>query len=302
MHLSRLLLLPIAALSVAACGEDDGVTVNERPPLGGVRFVNAVPDGGAVDIRMIDQVNWSASSVNLTSEVGLPFRGATAHWPTEAKARHIRVFPTSSNIDQASTILVDTTITVVENKNVTLMLVGTRAANNLRFVEIDDTAPALTGNQIAVRVANAGITGGLAAYITPTNTTALAAPAAFTVADAFGGSAYVVRDTGVFSIRAAAAGAPLTAIASTAAPAGAPADGLVAALGGYRAAGSALGAYVFPRACPAVALPLTAANCPHAVGRNAATITALSAPAVVFYVDRIPAPTIQTTPTPTTGS
>ena len=290
MRLSRLFLLPVAALSVAACSDDDGVTVNERPPLGGVRFVNAVPDGGSLDIRMIDQVEWSASSVNLPTETGLPFRGATVHWPTEAKARHIRVFPTSNDIDSTSVILVDTTVTIAPDKNVTLMLVGTRAADDLRFIEIDDTPPTLTGQQIAVRVANGGVAGGVRGYVTPTVTTALAAPAAFTVAEQFGASAYVVRDTGVFAIRAAAGGAPLTAIASSVAPTGAPEASGVGALMGYRGAGSAIGVYVFPRACPAVALPLTAANCPHAVGRTTAQITALAAPAVRFFADQIPAP------------
>src|SRR3954471_18182909 len=74
MRFSRLSLLPLALVAVAAC-HDDGVSVNTRPPLGGVRFVNAVPDGGPVDIRMIDQVEWSASSVADNSVCcGLPFR------------------------------------------------------------------------------------------------------------------------------------------------------------------------------------------------------------------------------------
>ena len=62
MRFFRISLLPLALLAVAAC-HDDGVSVNNRPPLGGVRFVNAVADGGPVDIRMVDQVEWSASSV-----------------------------------------------------------------------------------------------------------------------------------------------------------------------------------------------------------------------------------------------
>ena len=98
----RFLMLPLAVSVLAACSQDDGVTVNARPPLGGVRFVNAVADGGPVDIRMVDQVEWSASSVTTSANYGLPFRMATHHWPTEAKARHIRVFPTDSSITVTS--------------------------------------------------------------------------------------------------------------------------------------------------------------------------------------------------------
>src|SRR5688500_12341219 len=158
MRLSRLLLLPVAALSTAACSDDDGVTVSARPSLGGVRFINAVPDMRPFDIRMIDQVQWSASSVN-GGNYGLAFRNGTVHWATEAKARQIRVFPADSNITNASRILLEQTVTIEPNKNVTLMLVPgprTGATDSVAFVLIDDTAPTLTGQQIAARAVNAG--------------------------------------------------------------------------------------------------------------------------------------------------
>ena len=171
MRFSRLSLLPLALIAAAAC-HDDSVSVNTRPPLGGVRFINAVPDGGPVDIRMVDQVEWSASSVaNNTSCCGLPFRTGTIHWPTEAKARHIRVFPTDSSLAVTTTILHDTTITIEANKNVTLMLVGSRAAGGkVSFVMIDDNPGAVPSTQVATRVVNASSTGQTpstaAAYIT----------------------------------------------------------------------------------------------------------------------------------------
>ena len=79
---------------------------------------------------------------------GLPFRQGTIDWATEAKARHIRVFPTDSSIAVTSQILHDTTITIEANKNITLMLVGSQAAGGkVSFVKIDDSvAPA--GNQM----------------------------------------------------------------------------------------------------------------------------------------------------------
>lgn len=303
MRLSRLLLLPVATLAVAACGEDDGVTVNTRPPLGGVRFVNAVPDMLPMDIRMVDQVEWSASSVNASNATGLAYRGATIHWPTEAKARRIRVFPTSTDIAVTSRVLLDTTITIEANRNVTFVVVpGVRAGapnansetDSVQFIMIDDAVPALTGLQIAARAVNAGVPTGIDAYLTASTSTAIAGAPTWSVPTPFGaGAPYVTRDTGTFAVRATAAGVPATILASATASAGAPQSGLIGALAGFRAAGSVLSAYVFPRACPAVATPLTTANCPALVGASAATQTALQSPGIVWLVDMIPAPPVQ---------
>jgi hypothetical protein len=273
-------LLPIALLAVAAC-HDDGVSVNARPPLGGVRFINAVPDGGPVDIRMVDQVEWSASSVSGNSSCcGLAFRQGTVHWATEAKARHIRVFPSDSSIAVTSQILLDTTITIEANKNVTLMLVGSQATGGkVRFIQIDDNPGAVPNNKVAVRLVNASATGQVPApadgYIV-TDTTAAGLPAspAFAAVGALSASTYLQRDPGVFAVRATAAGDVATFWGSTA-PAGAAASGLIGAAAGYLGTGSAISGYVFPRSVAGSKAPQTAA---------------FTRPAVVFFVDLIPAP------------
>lgn len=271
-------LLPIALIAFAAC-HDDGVSVNARPPLGGVRFINAVPDGGPVDIRMVDQVEWSASSVSGNSSCcGLAFRAGTAHWATEAKARHIRVFPTDSSIAVTSQILHDTTITIEANKNVTLMLVGSRAAGGrVSFVIInDDPAPAAT--QVAVRLVNASSVGqtpsNAAGYITATTSSALPGAATFATVAPRAASPYLAQTTGSFAIRSTPAG-DNTTIWSAAAPDGVLANGLIGALAGALVPGSGLSAYVFPRSAALTGAPQTAA---------------FQVPAVVFFVDLIPAP------------
>jgi hypothetical protein len=276
MRLSRFHLLPFAMLALAACSKNDGVSVNPRPPLGGVRFINAVPDGGPVDIRYVDQVEWSGSSVNGTN-MGLAFRAATNHWATEAKARRIRVFPTDSNIVVTSKILLDTTITIAADKNVTLMLVGSRAAGGkVSFITIDDTPPTLTGAKIAVRTVNAAsasdVPATAAAYITASTTTALPGTPTFASVAPRSAATYVVRDTGAFAIRATAAGDAAT-IWSAGAPAGAPQDGLTGATAGYLGAGSALSAYVFPRSVAGSTAP-----------------AGFTTPGVVFFVDKVPTP------------
>lgn len=279
MRFSRLFLLPLVLMAAAAC-HDDGVSVNARPPLGGVRFVNAVPDGGPVDIRMVDQVEWSANSVsNNTACCGLPFRGGTIHWATEAKARHIRVFPTDSSLAVTTQILHDTTITIEANKNVTLMLVGSRAAGGrVSFVLIDDNPGAVPSTQIATRLVNAGLPsqpGAASGYITATAASPLPATATFPSVAPVSASPYVLRATGAFAFQATPAGNSATIWAALAAPTGAPADGLVGATVGATGGGSAFSAYLFPRSVAGSAAPQTAA---------------FQAPAIVYFEDLIPAP------------
>jgi hypothetical protein len=271
-------LLPIALLAFAAC-HDDGVSVNARPPLGGVRFINAVPDGGPVDIRMVDQIEWSASSVSGTAACcGLGFRQGTIHWATEAKARHIRVFPSDSSIAVTSQILHDTTITIEANKNITLMLVGSRAAGgHVSFVKIDDD-PAPAANQVTVRLVNttpAGQVPAIAdAYITTDTTSALSGTATFPGVGPISKTAYLSRATGKFFVRSTPAGSTAS-IWNSVAPAGAPADGLIGVTAGYNGPGSALSAYLFPRSV---------------AGSGAPQSSAFTRPAVVFFEDFIPAP------------
>jgi hypothetical protein len=276
MRLTR--LLPIAVLALAAC-HDNGVSVNARPPLGGVRFINAVPDGGAVDIRMVDQIEWSASSVSGTAACcGLPFRQGTIHWATEAKARHIRVFPSDSSIAVTSQILLDTTITIEADKNVTLMLVGSQAAGGkVSFVKINDD-PAPASGQVAIRLVNATATGQVPAtadaYITADTTTALAGAATFAAVGPLATSPYLTRATGKFFIRTTPAGSTAS-VWNAIAPTGAPADGLIGATAGYNGPGSGLSAYLFP---------------PSVAGTKAPQSAAFQVPGVVFFVDLIPAP------------
>lgn len=271
-------LLPIALLAAAACHEN-GVSVNARPPLGGVRFINAVADGGPVDIRMVDQVEWSASSVSGSAACcGLAFRAGTIHWATEAKPRHIRVFPSDSNIVVTSQILLDTTITVEADKNVTLMLIGSRAAGGkVSFVTMTDN-PAPSASQVAVRLVNASNATQTPAtangYITATPSSAVGATADFGAVGPLSASPYILRAPSSFAIRATDASTS-SMQASAAAPDGAPASGLVGATAGALGAGSGLSAYLFPRSVAGTGAPQTAA---------------FQAPAIVFFVDLIPKP------------
>ena len=162
MRLSRLTPLFVAVAVFAACGKDN-VTDPTFPPLAGVRFINSVNDTSALDFRAIDQIAFSPVANALA------FRGATEFQPTEAKARHFRVFVTSQNIAIASHPIVDTTVTFAANTNYTMLLTGS-ARGTVQFVVITEDAPATAASQIAVRTANMSA-GAIDNYIVDSTTT-----------------------------------------------------------------------------------------------------------------------------------
>lgn len=240
MRLSRLAFLCIVSFAAAAC-EDNKVTTPSVPSHGVTRFVNAVSDTGAVDIRFIDQIDLSPPAN------GLGFRQGTIYAQTEAKARRIRVFPTSLNAAITSQILLDTTIIVVADQRVTLLLTGpSRSAGQLKFVVINDDAPAPPAGQISVRMVNA-TTGTANGYLVNAVGDALPGSPAFANVASNTASAYVGRPTGVAAVRVTDAGSA-TVVASAAGPASpaTPTGAFPAA--GVSTAGTVFSVYYFPKA------------------------------------------------------
>lgn len=274
MRLSRLTPLIIAVAALAACGKDD-VTDPSFPPLAGVRFINSVNDTSALDFRAIDQVQFSPVANALA------FRGATEFQPTEAKARHFRVFVTSANQAIASHPIVDTTVTFAANTNYTMLLTGS-ARGTVQFVLITETAPTPAASQIAVRTAN-NSAAAIDNYIVDSTTTAIAG--APTMANVAAGaiSAYVTRPAGKQAARITPAGSATVSASSQGprAPATLPGERPAA---GVDAQGTAFTVVYFPAG---VAGSPTA----PATGTNRCAGTAPLAtcnPTVVWYVDRLP--------------
>jgi hypothetical protein len=272
------LLIVLGAAAVAACSDDTGVTNSSRPPLAGVRFINALPDTFDVDIRMVDQVDWSATANKL------PFRSATQYWPTEAKARHIRVFPQPGvdavngvNPVVVSTVLLDTTITFEADRQYTLLLTGSARGNTERFVLIEDNPPATTGIQVAVKTVNAGVTGNVDAFLTPRDTTTLTGRTAdLPGVGPLAASAYVVRDTGSFTAVRFAAGGTTTATASATAPNGTAGTSTINPQAGAKVPGTALSGYIFP------------ASAPVTTGSRSTSVVNFASPGVIWFIDRLP--------------
>ena len=264
MRLSRFVLLCVGVGVVAACSEDK-ISSPTIPALGGVRFINAVTDTSAVDIRMVDQVEFSAVAN------GLAFRAGTEHQPTEAKARHIRVFPTSTNITVTQGVLVDTTISIQANTRQTLLLTGSARAKTLKFVVISDATTAPAAGQYGVRVVNAG-TGAIDAYLVDSVTRAITgvAPAAANLA-VLAPSAYATKSVAnAAAIRATDAGVNTTVNASAAAPIASVIAGALPAAG-VNSEKTVFSVYYFPR------------------GVLGSPQNAVATPTVVWFVDRNPA-------------
>ena len=278
MNVTRFGLALTGALLVAGCKKDAGPFLAPIEPLAYTRFIAAVPDTSALDWRFIDDIK------NSPFALGLAFRGFTPYQGTTPGPRHLRIFPTSVDINITSQFVIDTTITFQANKYYTLIHVGLARAGGSpadKIVVLTDEAPTVTGSNIALRVVNLGPglnTGAPGAVdVFATAAVADATPAtALTPNVAFlGTSAYVTRAVGTLALRATAAGTTTPVLANVAAPAGAPADPALSgsAIGGAAQAGSALSAFVFPRSTAGSAAPQTAA---------------FTNPIIVYIVDKRP--------------
>jgi len=259
MHLSRLATLLLGVTVISACGDDDVTGVTTPPPLASVRFVNAVADTGAVDIRAIDQVEWSAVANNLA------FRAGTQHQPTEAKVRQFRVFVTNTVTERR---LHDATVTLTPNSRVTLLLAGSARAGTVRLWVIDDASQPPAAGQVGVRMANAG--GAVSdAYVVNTAATPLPGTATFTSVGAVTTSPYINRPTGPAAMRVTDAGQ--SSVAASAAGPNAP-TALPGAFpgAGVNSQGTVFSVYYFPAG---------------AAGSANATVTA---PSLIWFVDRNP--------------
>jgi hypothetical protein len=276
MRLSRLTPLIIAVAAIVACGKDN-VTDPGFPPLAGVRFINAVNDTSALDFRAIDQIEFSPVANALA------FRGATEFQPTEAKARHFRVFVTSSNPAITSHAIVDTTVTFAANTNYTMLLTGS-ARGTVQFVVITENAPATAASQIAVRTSNTSA-GAIDNYIvdsvtTPVSgspTTANVAPGAL--------SQYVVRASGKQAARVTPAGSAAVSASQQGprAPATLPGERPAA---GVDSQGTAFTVVYFPAGV--AGSPTAPAAGTNRCGGTAPLATC--SPTVVWFVDKLPTP------------
>jgi hypothetical protein len=263
MRLSRLAMLCVAALSASACGSDN---VTAPPQLAAVRFINAVADTGAVDIRYIDQVDFSTAANNLA------FRGGTAFFPTAVGTRKLRVFLTSRDITVTSVIMLDAQATLAANTRVTLLLSGSARAGTLKLLVVNDSTTPPPSGQIGIRMVNATSGQVSDGYISTAPSDPLPGSPTFTGVQALAPSAYANRATGAAALQVTATGSATVSAASAgpAAPATLPGEFPAA---GVTSAGSMFSAYYFPASV---------------VGSGAPQTAAFRVPGIVWFVDRNP--------------
>ncbi len=263
-HLS---MLGLAAGVLTAC-QPETVLLSEDIPTAGIRFVHAVPDTGAMDLRPVDIVeNNHFFGVTFRSTAQLYYRNA------RAGKRQFRIFMNGTTAAVASTVVKDTTVTLEAGKLYTFMLWGFARPGStpgMRLTIIEDAAPAPAAGKTALRVVNAGAgLGALDVTAFQDGTTAPTSPTWAGVAE-LTASAYVIADTSRIRYRVTPSGSATTLFSDALALTGARGGVDFEALPGTQISQSGVSGIVFPRAV---------------AGSQAGTSTT---PGIIFVWDRRP--------------
>jgi hypothetical protein len=276
MNVKRFGLAALATLLVTACSNQDaGPFTAVIPPLAYTRFVNAVPDTGAIDFRFVDAVEYSPFATALA------FRSFTPYQGTAPGARHMRTFPNSTDITVTSQIMKDATLTFEAGKYYTIAFVGNSragATNPADLVVMEDATPD-PGASIAVRVVNFGTDlSNVDVYAAASTGAALPGTPSYTNVAYRAASSWVTMTPGTLALKVTDAGTTTPLRANVAAPAGAPkgttVDPDANPIGGAAQPGSAFTAFFMPRSV---------------AGSKAPQSSAFTNPTIVYIVDKSPA-------------
>jgi hypothetical protein len=257
------------AIAIVGCKKD--ATFSEPlPAYGKIHWLNAVPDTGQQDIRVID----IASNAALFDA---NYRGSNMFYqPILAGTRTVRIFNSSTDPMVASQVLQEVTLPITRDSGYTFIHAGfarTGGTPARTVLIISDSPPTPTAGQVAVRAVNAGAgLGSVDVFVVRKAVNPLTVDslpdtrAASNIA--FGGqSAYIalaVDDT------TAAAGQAMrvvftttgtkTVLASITAPAGVFGTSTANPIAGARIAGSVLTAVLVPRPVAGSPAQLNAAD------------------------------------------
>jgi hypothetical protein len=274
----QLSVLCLAAGVLSACYPDQIVNT-ENIPTAGIRFINAVPDSSGAfgfDMRFVDAVESNtqfyvtfrdapsqtvSSGTTDTLIIGskIQFKGA------RAGSRHFRIFLSDTLQSIASTVIADSTVTLVADHNYTFILWGNgrspKGAADAMHLTMLDEAPADPGTSVGLRVINAtssaidarAYTRGTALPSTPTWASVAPYSASTWVNQSPGMIDYNIRAvggaTGMFTDRLALPGAAAFSSAGT----GGKLD--IEAAPGTLVAGSAVTVILFPRSVAGARTP-----------------------------------------------
>lgn len=263
MTLYRLSLACILGAALVACAKTEQGVLEPSPARAALRYVNLVPDTGAVDFRIIDIIGDAPTAGAATFRTGgQPYGIATnylpPHFPVQVGERHIRVFPNSTNPAVASIILLDTLVTFNENVYYTFYLY--RGSPKVQALITVDTLPAPAG--VAFRVINLGGTavGSADVDIVARNATVPLTAATATFANVAPGAVTAYTNLAVSaSYRGllSAPGARSTFLVSTYAPEGTVGTTTLNPVAGTAVAGTAISAVIVPPSVTASTAPQT---------------------------------------------
>ena len=279
MRLTPVVFTLAAAVSLAACSADPSGSpvTHPPPPLAYVRYYNAVGDTLPLDFRPIDEVEFSWPFL------ATPFRaqGLGGYQGYGIGARHIRVFPNSTDLATTTSVLADTTVTLTAGIYYTFMHVGyarNGAAPKQKLWVVTDTFPTVPTGSVSFRVVNVGPDlGAVDVYVTTSATDALPATPTFANVAFQTRSPYAQRPTGAFVMRVYAAGDRTTAlIAATTMAAGAPGDAFANPIGGSGQSGTVATAMLYSKATAGSTAAITS-------GTNANTT-----PKIYYWIDKQP--------------
>jgi hypothetical protein len=143
---------------VSACATPEQIVVTEDIPTAGVRFINAVPDTNAMDLRFVDIVESNAHYKigfrnNPTTTSGVTASTQIEYKNTRAGSRHFRIFLSDTLQSIATFVLKDTTVTLEAGKLYTAMMWGTARTGGMKFVFYEETIPD-PGTAVGLRFIN----------------------------------------------------------------------------------------------------------------------------------------------------
>ena len=261
----KILLSVLCAIgAVSACKSPDTTITTARIPTGGVRFINAVPDtAGAfgMDFRFIDLVESNAQfRVTFRNNISTatPFVSTLTEFKgAQAGSRHFRIFFDDTIQTIASTVLKDSSITVADSANYTVMLWGPARTAGMNMVIWPENVGD-PGANVALRAVNAtGSAVDVRVYLQGS-----AVPVAVTwTIPAYARSPYINVAPGNYMYNVQPAGGGATLFADAQAIQGVLGQIDLEALPGTLVAGSAVSGFIYPRSTAGARTPPDGSVC-----------------------------------------
>ena len=248
-------MLCLAVGLASACSTPETLIKTEVVPTVGFRFINAVPDTNAMDLRFIDIVENSAhyqigfrdgpaTSAGVTGSAQIEYKN------TRAGSRHFRIFLNGTTAAIASTVLEDTTVTLEAGKVYTAIMQGTARTGGMNLVVYEEVVADPAAN-VALRVINT-TASAIDVRTYPASGAAPAAPTWAAVAP-YSRSSFVTAAPAQMKYNVVAAGGVTALVPDALALIGAPASSSagtstldIEGLPGTTQAGSSVTAIIFP--------------------------------------------------------